>query len=66
MNAAGVPPPALQAPLRVGIVAGEHSGDQLGAALIGALRARVPQLQLLRRRRTEDDRRRLRGLGTRG
>jgi len=29
-------------PLRVGIVAGESSGDQLGAALIGALRARVP------------------------
>jgi lipid-A-disaccharide synthase len=31
--------------LRVGIVAGEHSGDTLGAALIGALRARVPQAQ---------------------
>jgi len=29
-------------PLRVGIVAGEHSGDQLGAALIAALRARSP------------------------
>ena len=29
-------------PLRVGIVAGESSGDQLGAALITALRARVP------------------------
>jgi lipid-A-disaccharide synthase len=29
------------APLRVGIVAGEHSGDQLGAALIAALRERV-------------------------
>ena len=43
MNAAGVPlTPA--AALRVGIVAAEHSGDQLGAALIGALRARVPQL----------------------
>jgi lipid-A-disaccharide synthase len=33
------------APLRVGIVAGEHSGDQLGAALIVALRERVPQLR---------------------
>ena len=29
------------APLRIGIVAGESSGDQLGAALIAALRARV-------------------------
>ena len=33
------------APLRVGIVAGESSGDQLGAALIAALRDRVPDLQ---------------------
>ncbi len=33
------------APLRVGIVAGESSGDQLGAALIAALRERVPELQ---------------------
>jgi lipid-A-disaccharide synthase len=32
------------ASLRVGIVAGEHSGDQLGAALIGALRARMPMV----------------------
>ncbi len=32
-------------PLRVGIVAGESSGDQLGAALITALRARIPDVQ---------------------
>jgi lipid-A-disaccharide synthase len=33
------------APFRVGIVAGESSGDTLGAALITALRARVPGVQ---------------------
>ncbi|MHB8814280.1 MAG: lipid-A-disaccharide synthase [Steroidobacteraceae bacterium] len=32
-------------PLRVGIVAGESSGDQLGAALIAALRERVPEVE---------------------
>jgi len=32
-------------PLRVGIVAGEHSGDTLGAALIQALRARIGRLE---------------------
>ncbi len=32
-------------PLRVGLVAGESSGDQLGAALIAALRDRVPDVQ---------------------
>jgi lipid-A-disaccharide synthase len=31
--------------MRVGIVAGEASGDTLGAALIAALRARVPDVQ---------------------
>jgi lipid-A-disaccharide synthase len=39
MNAPGGPP------LRVGIIAGESSGDQLGAALITALRAQVPDVQ---------------------
>jgi lipid-A-disaccharide synthase len=33
------------APLRVGIVAGESSGDQLAAALIAALRERAPGLE---------------------
>ena len=33
------------APLRVGIVAGESSGDQLGAALIAALRQRVADIE---------------------
>ena len=45
MSAVGVRSAAAPPPLRVGIVAGEHSGDQLGAALIAALRARVPTLQ---------------------
>ena len=58
-------PGGAAAPLRIGIVAGEASGDQLGAALIEALRARVPQLRVLRRRRPEDDRGRVRGLGAR-
>jgi lipid-A-disaccharide synthase len=31
--------------LRIGIVAGESSGDQLGAALIRAMRAKVPDVQ---------------------
>ena len=41
MSAADGRAGALAAPLRVGIVAGEHSGDQLGAALIAALRERA-------------------------
>jgi lipid-A-disaccharide synthase len=46
MSAVPVRPAAPDAaPLRVGIVAGEHSGDQLGAALIAALRERVPALE---------------------
>ena len=40
-----VPARSAAAPLRVGIVAGEHSGDQLGAALIAALRERVGALE---------------------
>jgi lipid-A-disaccharide synthase len=36
---------AASEPLRVGIVAGESSGDQLGAALIAAMRAQVPDVQ---------------------
>lgn len=32
--------------LRVGIVAGEASGDQLGAALVDALRSRLPDLEV--------------------
>ena len=32
-------------PLRIGIVAGESSGDQLGAALITAMRAKAPDVQ---------------------
>ena len=45
MSAAAAPAaasPATGEPLRVGIVAGESSGDQLGAALITAMRSLVP------------------------
>ena len=45
MSAVDVRTAAAPPPLRVGIVAGEHSGDQLGAALIAALRARTPALE---------------------
>lgn len=42
---AAVAPPVPARRLRVGVVAGEHSGDQLGGALISALRERVPDLE---------------------
>jgi lipid-A-disaccharide synthase len=45
MSAVDVRTAAAPPPLRVGIVAGEHSGDQLGAALIAALRQRSPAVQ---------------------
>src|SRR5579863_6687435 len=47
MSATGAPPAPRPAPstLSVGIVAGESSGDQLGAALIQALRALVPDVR---------------------
>jgi len=45
MSAVDLRGAAASPPLRVGIVAGEHSGDQLGAALIAALRARTAALQ---------------------
>ncbi len=41
----GAAPTVAGEPLRVGLVAGESSGDQLGAALIAALRAQVPDVQ---------------------
>ncbi|HEY6482382.1 MAG TPA: lipid-A-disaccharide synthase [Steroidobacteraceae bacterium] len=45
-SGAGVAPRAIgTAPLTVGIVAGESSGDQLGASLIEALRALVPDVR---------------------
>ncbi len=37
--------PELVRPLRIGVIAGESSGDQLGAALIDALRERHPDVQ---------------------
>ncbi|HYL01287.1 MAG TPA: lipid-A-disaccharide synthase [Steroidobacteraceae bacterium] len=45
MSAPRVRTAAGATPLRVGMVAGEHSGDQLGAALIEALRERVAALE---------------------
>ena len=43
--------------MKLFIVAGEASGDQLGGKLIPALRARVPRRVCRRRRRGDDARR---------
>ena len=48
--------------LRIALVAGETSGDTLGAALIEALRRRFPERGIRRRGGPENARRRLRGL----
>lgn len=45
LRVAAEAPRASGEPLRIGIVAGESSGDQLGAALITAMRAKVPNVQ---------------------
>jgi lipid-A-disaccharide synthase len=37
----------MDAPLRIGLVAGETSGDALGASLMEALRARLPEVQFV-------------------
>ena len=42
MTAIGPTSAPTAEPLRIGIVAGESSGDQLGAALITAMRSLVP------------------------
>ncbi|MBS0377696.1 MAG: lipid-A-disaccharide synthase [Proteobacteria bacterium] len=42
----GVPAATPARPLRVGIAAGEHSGDTLGAAFIRALRAHLPDAEV--------------------
>ena len=56
----------MSGPLRVALVAGEASGDTLGAGLIQALRRRRARCRILRRCGSQDASGRLRGVGAGG